>query len=676
MRSKRTEPPAFPGATATARRFLFPVLALTFGFLLEPASAAAVPGPEKLLPDDTLVLLTVPDFSKLRDLGKKLPQVQCWNDPAMKPFREKFAAKWNEECVQPLERELGVKLDDYTGLLQGQLTLAVTQNGWQGQDDQMPGLVLLLDSRDRSGQLKKNLADLKRKWVDAGRRVRTEKIRDVDFTIVPTSTNDIPPTLQKILPRRNPVQELGDDKQPKNPPASDELVLGQFESLLLVGNSAKALEKVVIRLTGGTVPVLGDTAAYQANHLAMFREAPIYGWANAGALVDLFLRQAAEKKENPDAPNPFDLKPDKIISALGLKALKTVTFSFQESNDGGLFQLFVGAPESSRQGIFKLLAGEPKESNPPKFVPADAIKFQRWRLDGQKAWATLEKTVGDISPQWLSGINFLLDTANTAARDKDPEFDIRKNLIGSLGDDLISYEKAPRGTSTAELRSPPSIFLIGSPQPERLAAALKSVLVYLSQQAGTPPQEREFLGRKIYSVPLRPMGPPAGGGSAPSAGSVLNYAAGGGYVALSADASMVEEYLRSSESDARALRDTPGLAEAAQKVLGPGTSLFGYQNQAETLRSFFEALRQAPASTNNSAAAGGLGLLQAGLGVPGTAQAFKGWFDFSLLPSFDKISKYFYLSVYGGGATADGLMLKAFDPAPPGLKAGGGSKAQ
>ncbi len=676
MRSKRTEPPAFPGATATARRFLFPVLALTFGFLLEPASAAAVPGPEKLLPDDTLVLLTVPDFSKLRDLGKKLPQVQCWNDPAMKPFREKFAAKWNEECVQPLERELGVKLDDYTGLLQGQLTLAVTQNGWQGQDDQMPGLVLLLDSRDRSGQLKKNLADLKRKWVDAGRRVRTEKIRDVDFTIVPTSTNDIPPTLQKILPRRNPVQELGDDKQPKNPPASDELVLGQFESLLLVGNSAKALEKVVIRLTGGTVPVLGDTAAYQANHLAMFREAPIYGWANAGALVDLFLRQAAEKKENPDAPNPFDLKPDKIISALGLKALKTVAFSFQESNDGGLFQLFVGAPESSRQGIFKLLAGEPKESNPPKFVPADAIKFQRWRLDGQKAWATLEKTVGDISPQWLSGINFLLDTANTAARDKDPEFDIRKNLIGSLGDDLISYEKAPRGTSTAELRSPPSIFLIGSPQPERLAAALKSVLVYLSQQAGAPPQEREFLGRKIYSVPLRPMGPPAGGGSAPSAGSVLNYAAGGGYVALSADASMVEEYLRSSESDARALRDTPGLAEAAQKVLGPGTSLFGYQNQAETLRSFFEALRQAPASTNNSAAAGGLGLLQAGLGVPGTAQAFKGWFDFSLLPSFDKISKYFYLSVYGGGATADGLMLKAFDPAPPGLKAGGGSKAQ
>ena len=676
MRSKRTEPPALPGAAAPARRCLFPVLALTLGFLLEAASAAALPGPEKLLPDDTLVLLTVPDFSRLRDLGKKLPQVQCWNDPAMKPFREKFAAKWKEEFVQPLERELGVKLDDYAGLLQGQLTLAVTQNGWQGQEDQMPGLVLLLDSRDRSGQLKKNLADLKRKWVDAGRRVRTEKIRDVDFTIVPTSTNDIPQTLQKILPRRNPVQELGDDKQRNNPPPRDELVLGQFESLLLVGNSTKALEKVVIRLTGGTVPVLGDTATYQANHLAMFREAPIYGWANAGALVDLFLRQAAEKKENPDAPNPFDLKPDKIISALGLKALKTLAFSFQESNEGGLFQLFVGAPESSRQGIFKILAGEPKESNPPKFVPADAIKFQRWRLDGQKAWATLEKTVSDISPQWLSGINFLLDTANTAARDKDPEFDIRKNLIGSLGDDMISYEKAPRGASAAELRSPPSIFLIGSPQPERLAAALKSVLVYLSQQAGTPPQEREFLGRKIYSVPLRPMGPPAGGGSASAAAPVLSYAAGGGYVALSTDASMVEEFLRSSESDAKALRDTPGLAEATQKVIGPGTSLFGYQNQAETLRSFFEALRQAPASTNSSTAAGGLGLLQAGLGVPGTLQAFNGWLDFSLLPSFDRISKYFYLSVYGGGATADGLMLKAFDPAPPGLKAASGPKPQ
>ena len=41
----------------------------------------------------------------------------------MKPFHDKFMAKWNEEFVAPLERDLGVKLSDFTDLPQGQLTL-------------------------------------------------------------------------------------------------------------------------------------------------------------------------------------------------------------------------------------------------------------------------------------------------------------------------------------------------------------------------------------------------------------------------------------------------------------------------------------------------------------------------------------------------------------------------
>ena len=43
--------------------------------------------------------------------------------------------------------------------------------------------------------------------------------------------------------------------------------------------------------------------------------------------------------------------------------------------------------------------------------------------------------------------------------------------------------------------------------------------------------------------------------------------------------------------------------------------------------------------------------------------------DFSLLPPFEKISKYFYISVYGAGATSEGLQFKMFAPTPPALKA-------
>ena len=60
-------------------------------------SRAAVPSPEKLLPSDTLVLLTAPDSAKLREIYQKSPGSQLWNDPAMKPFKDKFLAKLKED---------------------------------------------------------------------------------------------------------------------------------------------------------------------------------------------------------------------------------------------------------------------------------------------------------------------------------------------------------------------------------------------------------------------------------------------------------------------------------------------------------------------------------------------------------------------------------------------------
>ena len=62
---------------------------LCFG-CLALTSGAAIPAPEQLLPDDTLILLTAPDYGKLREIWQQSPQSRLWNDPAMKPLREKL----------------------------------------------------------------------------------------------------------------------------------------------------------------------------------------------------------------------------------------------------------------------------------------------------------------------------------------------------------------------------------------------------------------------------------------------------------------------------------------------------------------------------------------------------------------------------------------------------------
>src|SRR5882762_8982211 len=120
--------------------------------------------------------------------------------------------------------------------------------------------------------------NLRKKWVDSGKTLRTEKIRDFEFSIVSLSSNDVPSTLKGFFPQRTEVHELGEENDTKS--AKNELVIGQADSLLIVGDSIKAVEKIVIRLTGGSMPALSELAAYNANHQSLFRDAPLYGWVN------------------------------------------------------------------------------------------------------------------------------------------------------------------------------------------------------------------------------------------------------------------------------------------------------------------------------------------------------------------------------------------------------------
>ncbi|MSU59271.1 MAG: hypothetical protein EXS35_14070 [Pedosphaera sp.] len=642
-------------------RFFTPVLRGKILFALALVTTAAafagIPSVEKILPADTLFVLAAPDFAKLRATFAKSPQSRFWNDAAMKPFREKFLAKWNEEFVGPLERDLGVKFDDYSSLPQGLLTFAITQEGWTGNNDAEPGVLLLLDAKDKSDQLKKTLADLLKKWTDAGKAIKAEKIRDVEFAVVPLSSNDVPKTLKQFSPQKQEVQELGKEPAKKSP--DGQLVIGQFESLLIIGNSTKCVEGVVARLTGGSAPALADEPLFEQNRLALFRDAGFFAWFNAKNFFDA-LAKLPEEKPNPQAPSvfpPFELK--KALAGLGLGGLKTIALDFKDAGDGSTFEIFVGAPESSRAGLFKLLATDAKDAGPPPFVPADAVKFHRWRPDAQKAIATLEKLLGDTSPQLFNTWNFLLSNGEEGVKQFDPAYDLRKNLFGNLGDDFIAYEKAPRGNSLVELSSAPSLFAIGSPNAEQLVRALPGLLSLRFGDAFKP-KVREFLGKKIFSVVVPATSP------VETEVKSLSYAASGGYVAFSTDAATLEEFLRSAESPARPLRETAGLADAAQRVGGQSTGLFSYENQSETMRVAFEVFKKlAPFATNSASSSNPL--LNA-LPIAGPEKSFREWMDVSLLPDYAKVSKYFYFNVWAGSANVDGLTFKFFSPAPPQLK--------
>jgi hypothetical protein len=576
----------------------------------------------------------------------------------MKPFKDKFLAKWKSDVAGPLEKEFGVKFADYAGLARGQFTVALTRNGWEGQPGQDPGFVLLLDTGDRSGQLKTNLANLKQKWTDAGKTLRSEKVRDLEFTTLTYNSDDLGKTFDKLFPDPEEGNEsLGPPKK-KKPGKKQEITLGQSGSLFLLATAVKDIEKILSAQSGGGVPTLSEQAAFTSSHSAQFRDALGYGWLHLKPMIDVFAKQAAEREkgEEPDPRGMGSPRLDKVFSSLGLNGLHTAAASMRDGADGCHFQLHLNVPESTRRGLFKMIAFEKKDAMPPPFVPADAVKFSRWRLDLQKSWATLESAVTEAFPPAAGALKMMLDTAG---KDKDANFDLRKSLLGNLGDDILTWQKAPRKPTLEDLNSPPSLVLISSPRAEQLASAIGALAGLMP--GGGKLKEREFLGRKIYSLGMPSQRGP--GGRAPEKS--LQYVASGGYVGFSTDAAMIEEYLRSSDSAGKALRELPGLAEATQQAGGAGNGFFGYENQAETMRSAIEILKKESGTLanlfGNSPLAGRLGMNE-------SEKAFKDWVDFSLLPPYEKIAKYFYINLTSGSVTPEGFAFRVFAPNPPQLK--------
>ncbi|HEX9047829.1 MAG TPA: hypothetical protein VF988_12450 [Verrucomicrobiae bacterium] len=617
------------------------LLRLAAVFVLAAASAlnAAIPSAEKLLPADTLGFFAVPDCAAARTAVKQSPGWLFWSDPAMKPFRDHFMAKWNEQFIGPLERDLGMKVADFMDLPQGQLVLAVTVNGSNGHDDVPPGLLLLLDAKGKSDTLKTNLAALTKKWNSAGRALRTENIHGLDFTVVPLSSNDF----AGILPKKAPVSEMG--KEPSKPEKPGEIYFAQFESLLIAGNSPKVVEPVAAHLTGGGAPAIGDNPVFAADKVSQFRDAPqYYGWFNGKGFFDLVAQAPADDGDAPFAASGFATA--KILTAVGLTGMKSASFAMRENREGSTITIHVSAPESERAGLLKILAIAPKDAGVPPFVPADVVKFTRVRLDGKQTWAELQKMIASISPGGQASLDAIIKVANSLGQQKNPGFDIRNDLFGNLNDDIISYQKSVPGNSLAELADPPTLYLIAVSNPDATINAVKTVVAITNpQNSGAEP--REFMGHKIHSITLKPLATPTG--AKPRS---LYITASGGYLAASTDSAIVEDYLRSAEGQARPLRENSGLQNALSQLGGAGGGLFSYENQRESMRITFKAMK------NTAAADATMKLFP---------PVFRGWVDLSLLPDYDAVAKYFYLSTFLGSANTDGLTFKIYAPRSPQL---------
>ena len=592
-------------------------LALASGRLV-----AAIPPAAKLLPKDTLVMVTIPDWTAATGQAANSGFGNLWADAAMKPFRDHFEAQFKEKVLGKLEKDLGIKAADYQALVQGQLTFALVADGWDGSDPaKQPHGVLILDAKDKSPELKKRLEEVRKKLTDAGKNPKTEKIRDLEFTRV-------------VLESKPPAKpEAGNDEDAEDEiplkPTKQTYVFGQAESAFLIADDSAPLEKLVARITGGSVPALGEEAAFSSSE-PQFRNSQIYGWVHWTPLGAALAKSLADNDmfENvgTDAQGAF--------KAIGLSGLRTVTFAARAEGEGTRGEISMYIPESERRGLFKMLAFNGKDTSPLPFVPADVTQFFRTRVDWRNFITSLEATLQSLSPQMSGMFNMMV---GAAGKDKDPNFDLRKTLFNNLGDDLLMYQRPATGTKPEDLQNAPSLTLLSSPATEDFVIGVKA-LSGLAPGGAAGSKEREVAGKKVYGLPMPVPGKPDG---------KLEYVGGGGYVAFSRDPGMIEEYIRSADGTRKSLKENAEMTAAAEKVGGLGTGFFGYENQRESMRPTWGMLRNG-------------GLARAGMGAGDLAELF----DFKKLPEFNLVRKYFGISVTTGIINTQGVHFRTFAPTP------------
>lgn len=604
--------------------------------MLFSSTQAAQLGAEQLLPAETILMFTVKDLDQATNNFWKTSLGRLWNDDALRPTRDKSRARWTNEVNNALEKDFKIKAGDYTDLFRGQFSFGLTKPAEAGKG---PGILLLIDTKDKAETLKTNLTELRQKWAD--RKPKPEKIRDVEFISYEFAQAE----LQKFA---RIVTGKGGDAGPDPEAETNKvnLLVGQSQSLLIIGTLGRDLEKVLVRQSGGAIPPLAEQPAFQGNFNSLFRDAGIYGWLDFKPVFDQFM-QSAGVAAAAQAKGIENLRLQKVLPALGLGELKSIALRVGMGADGYDGTLFLTVPEANRHGILKILAPPAKDASPPPFVPVDAVKFQRIRIDFAQAWDAFEKVLLKIDPSVAGVVQLLM---NAAGKDKDPNFDLRKSLVESVGDDFINYEKAPKNGA------PASLSLLGARNPEQLLNGIRAIMRMLPEPiGGAPLKEREVAGRKIYSVNLTPAGAPA------QPGSELFLTANASYVAIARDIGILEEYVRSAETPPKPLRDLAGLNEAAQKVGGMNTGWFSFENQVETMRGVVEDAKKNP---DKDADEPGYSLKLIG----GQSSLIGDWIDYRDLPSYEAIAKYFYYSLLSGTATPEGISFKLAAPTPPTFK--------
>jgi hypothetical protein len=597
------------------------------------ARAVDLPKTAKLVPPETIVLVDIDDFSRLRQQFEKTSIYKLYKDPAMAAVVEDFKTKRSER-IRKIDNELARTIADVDVLPQGRVAIALVLNK-QTKDSNDPPVMAISQWGENITKIKEAIDKTVEKSIQNGTYRKTEDYRGVSITTI----------IQK---------------------SSKALHYCFIDDCLIVSVNLDVLKFVIAHIQGAASPALADDADYTATMKTVGPHHDIDFYVNIKHIIRMELAADTSGEAKTMMTN-FGL--DNVTSLGGALGLA------RGAGGSCICKTFLKI-NGPKKGIAKMLDMESAAFRAPRFIPASAYAVTQMNLNIKKAYDELYNILKSFSPQYAALTHIPLLPSGPQG---EPGLQLKPDIIAHLGSQIVTSRSIDKQSSAD---TPPPIDILVAVATDNRSALEKSLsLLYDKLIIPTNPDaRRELLGHTIYLVNLSALMPAfrRPGDRSPMQAPITQEAPKMPKLAFTitdthiifGKESVVEGTIRTLSSTGTASVASAKWFNAAKSAVPSAVGLASIQDNSALGEVLWQMLKKIPKSTKNKDKDSDITV---GLGVSSESpfpflslSPVSDLFDVSLLPEFDAVRKYFGLSTSYGISSPEGFSFEFKYLNPPG----------
>ncbi|HEY0945942.1 MAG TPA: DUF3352 domain-containing protein [Opitutaceae bacterium] len=464
-------------------------LRLLLGTLLAclPALLSARVPLTQIVGDQTALVWHVGDAPALVANWEHSPWARTWNDEQVAKYFAPLRARlhveeWDERC----KAETGYTVRELLALARGEALITIADFEFARQKPTGdPSVLVALELGDNTAAVEKLLEEA------AGKSGNTT-----------ASTEDFAGVTVHV---RTTAKEEGEEEP-------ETFVWAMVDGTwLLSPQKAVVLAAIDAVKSGGVDNALAKSERFlRAQERTAGSQALFF--MNLQSIYPVLQQAVADsaKADSAEPRNPLAPNPAAILAALGLDVLDELYVGFRI--DKPATTMSGGLTFRENRGLVKLLAYREGPAPQPAFVPADWPSVSTGRFSFKDAYAALEEILEAFDPR-ISG----LVQGQIKAFNQQLGIDIKRDFIGSLGEEVVSayhFPKNPSGGAPA-FENMEQLVALSLDNADSFTRALEAL-----KQLGGPAVEkmlvkREYLGTTLFEfTPPQVEGRPQGKGFA------------------------------------------------------------------------------------------------------------------------------------------------------------------